>query len=82
MSQQAGLGTPLAEHHHILTQHTATPGSCPSNESTILFRVALKAAYERLLATGAKDLRYLPGDRRLGDYGEAVVDGSHPTEHG
>ena len=74
--------TLLAERHHILTQGTATPGPCPSNESTVLCRVALKAVYERLLATSVKYLLYLPGDRQLGDYGEAIVDGSHPTDHG
>jgi len=45
-------------------------------------RAALKAAYDRLLAAGVKDLRYLPGDPQLGDDDEGTVDGSHPTDLG
>src|SRR5262249_757587 len=74
--------TLLAKRHHILTQGSAMPGSCPSNESAILCRVALKAVYERLLANSVKFLLYLPADRHLCDYGEAIVDGWHPTDHG
>lgn len=45
-------------------------------------RAELKAAYERLLAAGAKNLHYLPGEPQLGDDGEGTVDGSHPTDLG
>lgn len=45
-------------------------------------RAELKAAYERLLAAGVKDLHYLPGDPQLGDDGDGTVDGSHPTDLG
>ena len=45
-------------------------------------RAALKAAYDRLQASGVKDLIYLPGDPQLGDDGEGTVDGSHPTDLG
>ena len=45
-------------------------------------RAELKAAYERLMASGVKNLHYLPGDPQLGDDGEGTVDGSHPTDLG
>jgi hypothetical protein len=45
-------------------------------------RAALKAAYERLVKAEVAGLHYLPGDRLLGDDGEATVDGSHPTDLG
>ncbi len=45
-------------------------------------RAALKAAYQRLLAEGVKDLYYLEGAPQLGDDGEGAVDGSHPTDLG
>ncbi|HET6574659.1 MAG TPA: SGNH/GDSL hydrolase family protein [Fimbriiglobus sp.] len=43
---------------------------------------ALKKAYEALTAAGVTNLHYLPGDKLLGDDGEATVDGSHPTDLG
>jgi len=45
-------------------------------------RAALRAAYERLLAAGTRDLYYLPGEDLLGDDGEGTVDSSHPTDLG
>ncbi|MGP0067720.1 MAG: SGNH/GDSL hydrolase family protein [Isosphaeraceae bacterium] len=45
-------------------------------------RAALKAAYDRLLASGARNLIYLAGEHQLGDDGEGTVDGSHPTDLG
>ncbi|WP_201750088.1 SGNH/GDSL hydrolase family protein [Tautonia marina] len=45
-------------------------------------RAALRAAFDRLVASGVKGLTYLPGDPQLGDDGEATVDGSHPTDLG
>lgn len=45
-------------------------------------RAALKGAYQKLLASGVKNLYYLPGENQLGDDCEATVDGSHPTDLG
>lgn len=45
-------------------------------------RAALKAAYERLVASGVKDLHYLDGEHLLGDDSEAATDGSHPSDLG
>jgi hypothetical protein len=45
-------------------------------------RAALKRVYDNLIAERAGDLHYLPGDKLLGDDGEATVDGSHPTDLG
>ncbi|WP_169976691.1 SGNH/GDSL hydrolase family protein [Tautonia rosea] len=45
-------------------------------------RAALRAAYDRLVASGVKGLTYLAGDPQLGEDGEATVDGSHPTDLG
>jgi hypothetical protein len=45
-------------------------------------RAALKAAYDRLVKAGVAGLHYLPGDKLLGDDGEATVDSSHPTDLG
>jgi lysophospholipase L1-like esterase len=45
-------------------------------------RAALRTAYDHLIASGIKDLLYLPGDSQLGDDGEGTVDGSHPTDLG
>ena len=42
----------------------------------------LREVFERLIASGVKDLYYLEGDGLLGDDGEATVDGSHPTDLG
>mgnify|MGYP001176448143 CR=1 FL=1 len=43
---------------------------------------ALDAAYQRMKKAGVERLYYLPGDRLLGDDGEATVDGTHPTDLG
>jgi hypothetical protein len=43
---------------------------------------ALRAAHERLAASGVQGLHYLPGKGLLGDEEEATVDGSHPTDLG
>ncbi len=45
-------------------------------------RAALKKAYDKLQLEGVKGLYYLPGDKLLGDDGEATVDSSHPTDLG
>lgn len=45
-------------------------------------RAALRQAYEFLVKQGIDGLFYLPGDKLLGDDGEATVDGSHPTDLG
>lgn len=42
----------------------------------------LRAAYERLRASGMRGLLYVPGDQLLGDDGEGTVDGVHPTDLG
>jgi lysophospholipase L1-like esterase len=45
-------------------------------------RAALKAAYNRLIKAGDKNLYYIPGEHLFGDDGEGSVDGSHPTDLG
>lgn len=44
--------------------------------------IALRAAYDRLLAAGVPGLYYVPGDKLLGDDFDATVDGTHPTDVG
>lgn len=43
---------------------------------------ALRKAYEELIATGTKQLYYIPGDDLLGDDNEGAVDSSHPNDLG
>jgi lysophospholipase L1-like esterase len=45
-------------------------------------RAAYRAAYERLVAGGVKNLHYVEGETLLGDDGEATTDGSHPSDLG
>ncbi|MCK4602460.1 MAG: SGNH/GDSL hydrolase family protein, partial [Phycisphaerae bacterium] len=45
-------------------------------------RAALRAAYDRLVATGTDRLHYIPGDDLYGHDGEATVDGIHPSDAG
>ncbi len=45
-------------------------------------RAALKKAYEHMRADVVGGLVYVPGDKLLGDDGEATVDSSHPTDLG
>lgn len=45
-------------------------------------RAALKAEFEKLKATGDKNIYYLEGEHLLGDDGEGTVDSSHPTDLG
>lgn len=45
-------------------------------------RAAYRKAYDRLVAAGDRRLAYVPGERLLGEDGEAAVDGSHPTDLG
>lgn len=45
-------------------------------------RAALRGAYERLSASGVKNLHYVAGEGLLGDDGEATTDGSHPSDLG
>jgi hypothetical protein len=42
----------------------------------------LREAYDRLIASGVRDLYYLEGNGLLGSDGDATVDGSHPTDLG
>ena len=44
--------------------------------------VALHTAFENLVSSGVKNLKYMAGDKLLGDDGEATVDGTHPTDLG
>ena len=44
--------------------------------------VELKAAYERLVAAGVKNLHYIPCDALLGDDAEATVHGTHAPDLG
>lgn len=45
-------------------------------------RAALKAAYDRLVDSGDKNLSYLPATGLIGTDDEGTVDGSHPTDLG
>lgn len=42
----------------------------------------MRAAHERLLASGVTGLHYVAGDNLLGHDGEATVDSTHPTDVG
>lgn len=44
--------------------------------------VALKAAFDELIAAGVKHLYYIPGDPLLGDDNDGAVDSSHPNDLG
>lgn len=63
----------------LLTNGGFVEGSRRHNEAN---HAALRAAYDRLIAEGVKNLHYLEGAPQLGDDGEAAVDGSHPTDLG
>lgn len=43
---------------------------------------ALRECFESLQREGVTGLHYIPGDRLLGDDGEATTDGSHPSDLG
>ncbi len=45
-------------------------------------RAAFRAAYQRLLQSGVSGLEYVEGESLLGDDGEALIDGSHPSDLG
>ena len=45
-------------------------------------RTAVREAYDKLIASGMKELYYLEGDALLGEDGEATVDGTHPSDLG
>lgn len=45
-------------------------------------RVALKAAYDRLIAGGDKNLYYIEGEGMIGNDDEGTVDTSHPNDLG
>lgn len=45
-------------------------------------RAALRGAYERLIASGVKNLHYVEGENLLGDDYEATTDSSHPSDLG
>src|SRR5262249_27375531 len=53
-----------------------------SRQRNVDARAALEKAYKRMFWEGVVSLHYLPGDKLLGDDGEATVDGSHPTDLG
>ncbi|HVJ67033.1 MAG TPA: SGNH/GDSL hydrolase family protein, partial [Caulifigura sp.] len=44
--------------------------------------VALKKAFDELIAAGDRNLYYIAGDQLLGDDNEGAVDSSHPTDLG
>ncbi|MBI1349046.1 hypothetical protein GC163_22470 [bacterium] len=44
--------------------------------------IALKKAYDELIAAGEKNLYYITGDELLGEDGEGAVDSSHPNDLG
>jgi hypothetical protein len=45
-------------------------------------RTAVRETYDKLIASGMKELYYLEGDALLGEDGEATVDGTHPSDLG
>jgi len=45
-------------------------------------RTGVRDGYDRLIASGMKDLYYIAGDALLGEDGEATVDGTHPSDLG
>ncbi|MCE5251490.1 SGNH/GDSL hydrolase family protein [bacterium] len=45
-------------------------------------RAAYQKAFARLVASGVRNLYYLPGEQLLSEDGEDTVDGSHPTDLG
>ncbi len=45
-------------------------------------RAAYVRAYDKLVASGIKNLHYLEGEHLLGDDGEGTTDGSHPNDLG
>jgi hypothetical protein len=55
------------------------PGKAERNDGN---HMALKAAYEALIAAGVRDLHYIPGDALLGDDNDGAVDSSHPNDLG
>lgn len=61
------------------TNAPAIPGVAKRNAEG---RAANKAAFEKLIAAGDKNLFYIPGDKLMGDDGEGTVDSSHPTDLG
>lgn len=68
----------LAE-DRFYSQGSLLPGQMRHNTEN---HKALKAAHDRLVASGVEALFYLPGQGQLGDDGEGTVDGSHPTDLG
>jgi hypothetical protein len=72
--------TPLVLMENIEYQAAAVlPGTLRSYSSK---NVALRAAYDKLLAAGVKGLHYVEGKPLFGDDGEATVDGTHATDLG
>ncbi len=61
------------------TNAPAIPGVARRNAEG---RAANKAAFDKLVAAGDKNLFYIPGDKLMGDDGEGTVDSSHPTDLG
>lgn len=61
------------------TNAPAIPGVAKRNAEG---RAANKAAFDKLVAAGDKNLFYIPGDKLMGDDGEGTVDSSHPTDLG
>jgi len=72
--------TPLVLMENIEYQAAAVlPGTLRSYTSK---NVALRAAYDRLVAGGVTGLHYVEGKPLFGDDGEATVDGTHATDLG
>ncbi|MCW1883873.1 SGNH/GDSL hydrolase family protein [Luteolibacter flavescens] len=53
-----------------------------SRRRSELTRAALRATYDKLVASGVKHLHYLEGGNLLGSDGDATTDGSHPNDLG
>jgi len=72
--------TPIVLVESIRYEHA--PYAPTYRERTAGINAALRAAYRRMTDSGIAGLHYVPGDRLLGDDGEATVDGVHPTDVG
>ena len=79
--RQAHPETPilLVEHHDYPSPESLLPGE---NKNIRERNVALRAAYDRLVKAGVKQLFYLPGRKLIGDDSEGTGDGVHPNALG
>lgn len=76
--RQSRPGTPVVLVENIIYQNTL-PGLPDGHSAKNAF---LRDAYERLVASGIRDLHYVPCDDLLGHDWEGTVDGCHPTDVG